>query len=70
MTEPVSDAERALIRAEHLSGLPIPDISEPADVETWRSEHQTTEGGEPAVYKAAADLERTAREELELELEP
>jgi hypothetical protein len=35
----ITDAELALIREELTAGLPIPDISEPADVAIWRAEH-------------------------------
>ena len=67
MSRPVSNGEQALIRAEHLSGLPVPDTSEPADVQAWRSEHQAV--SDPALYRAAADLKRAARTDLEADSE-
>jgi hypothetical protein len=68
---PVSDAERALIRAEMLTGTPGPDISEPADVAVWRGQH-TAElaGGDPALYRAAAEIEHAADAELSADLCP
>jgi hypothetical protein len=68
---PATDAEIALIRAEHLSGVPTPDAAEPADMAIWRAEHQAElAAGEAAVHQAAAELEYVARAELEADLEP
>lgn len=68
---PVTDAERALISAESLSGLPVPDISEPADLAAWRAGHRAEiTAGPQAVYQAAAETEYAALAELEADLEP
>ena len=65
----VTDAELALIRAEFLAGLPMPDIFEPADMASWRTEHQAELAcGDAAVYAVAAETERTARDELEADM--
>ena len=70
-SQPVTDAELALIRAEHLSGVPVPDAAEPADMAIWRAGHQAElAAGEAAVCQAAAELEHVARGELEADLEP
>lgn len=59
---PVSNAEYELISAEQLSGLPFPDLAEPADVDAWRAEHaDLIERGEAAIAAEAAAV-RTAAE--------
>lgn len=64
-----ADAELALIRAEFLAGLPMPDVSEPADMASWRAEHQAELArGDAAVYEAAAETEHAARGELEADI--
>ncbi|SRR6266702_3194432 len=60
-SEAVTDAESELIRAEQWAGYPIPDISEPGDVATWRAEHQAELSSPEALAEATAGL---------LELEP
>jgi len=71
MTWPVvSEAERALVSAEMLAGLPIPDLAEQADVEAWRAEHaELIERGEAAIAAEAAAVRAAAEAELAAEPE-
>jgi hypothetical protein len=72
MTWPaVSEAERALVSAEMLAGLPIPDLAEQADVEAWRAEHTELIGrGEEALAVEAAAVRAAAEADLDADVEP
>jgi hypothetical protein len=72
MTWPVvSEAERALVSAEVLAGLPVPDLAEQAGVETWRTEHaELCSHGEEALAAEEAAVRAAAEAELALDLEP
>ena len=72
MTWPaVSEAERALVSAEMLAGLPVPDLAEQADVEAGRAEHAELIGrGEEALAAEAAAVRAAAEADLDADLEP
>ena len=72
MTWPaVSEAERALVSAEMLAGLPVPDLAEQTDVEAWRAEHAELIGcGEEALAAEAAAVRAAAEADLDADLEP
>ena len=66
----VSEAERALVSAEMLAGLPVPDLAEQADVEAWRAEHaELSSHGDEALAAEAAAVRAAAEAELDAEME-